>query len=232
MKKTIYISGPMRGLPEFNFPSFDHVERVLTDWGHTVLSPARRDREDGFDPTGLQGSPEELAEARFDFNRALRDDLKLIARADMIVMLPGWFASEGARMELTIAHWVGLEVRYWCVGYDGYRTEPDHMDASPNPQRHPSSQRLHDLLDEAAELHDKKQADYGRENDPFANVRASEEFGIPGWIGALIRMNDKMRRLQAAAQGSTLKNEGIEDSFMDLAVYALIGLVLYEEAQS
>jgi hypothetical protein len=77
-----------------------------------------------------------------------------------------------------------------------------------------------------------KQSDYGRANDPFANVRASEDFGIEGWIGALVRMNDKMRRLQKAAQGGTMANESVEDSFMDLAVYAVIGLILYQEGNN
>jgi hypothetical protein len=38
-----------------------------------------------------------------------------------------------------------------------------------------------------------------------------------------------MRRLQLAASGSTLTNEGIEDSLIDLAVYAIIALILYRE---
>lgn len=99
-------------------------------------------------------------------------------------------------------------------------------------ERHPMSEKFHRLLREMGDLHDKKQADYGRKDDPFANVRASEDFGIEGWIGALIRMNDKMRRLQAAARGQNLKNESVADSLMDLACYALIGLCLYEEDHS
>lgn len=97
-------------------------------------------------------------------------------------------------------------------------------------ERHPLSQRFHNLLTEIGELHDKKQADYGRENDPFANVRSTEEWGQPAWVGAMIRATDKLRRLQKVARGGTLANEGARDSFLDLAVYALIGLVLYDEA--
>lgn len=96
--------------------------------------------------------------------------------------------------------------------------------------RHPSSQAFHDTLKAMGELHDRKQSDYGRTNDPFANVRASEDFGIEGWVGALVRMNDKMRRLQKAAQGGTMSNESVEDSFLDLAVYSVIGMLLYIES--
>lgn len=85
------------------------------------------------------------------------------------------------------------------------------------------------VLAEIQAMHDRKQADYGRAHDPFANVRASEDFGIPGWVGCMTRANDKMRRLQAAARGQNLKNESIEDSLLDLAVYSVIALVLYRE---
>lgn len=96
-------------------------------------------------------------------------------------------------------------------------------------ERHPKSEEFHALLKAMGEMHDRKQADYGREDDPFANVRASEDFGIEPWVGCMMRANDKMRRLQTAAQGSTLKNEGVEDSLLDLAVYSIIALVLYRE---
>jgi hypothetical protein len=96
---------------------------------------------------------------------------------------------------------------------------------------HPSSQRFHAILKELGELHDLKQKDYGRADDPFANVRATQDWGIPAWQGAMIRATDKVKRLQAYAQNGRLANEGVEDSLRDLAVYAVIALVLYEELQ-
>ena len=89
--------------------------------------------------------------------------------------------------------------------------------------------RFHALLKEIGDLHDKKQADYGRADDPFANVRGSSEWGVDPWIGSLIRATDKVKRLQKAARGGALENESVEDSMMDLAVYALIALILYRE---
>ena len=88
---------------------------------------------------------------------------------------------------------------------------------------------LEQVLSEIREMHDRKQADYGRENDPFANVRSSVEWGVPGWVGALVRGTDKIKRLQKAARGSSLKNESIEDSLIDLIVYAIIALILWRE---
>src|SRR3990167_4090092 len=52
--------------------------------------------------------------------------------------------------------------------------------------RNPKSQRFHDILQELGALHDRKQRDYGRDDDPFANVRASNEWGIEPWVGALV----------------------------------------------
>lgn len=86
------------------------------------------------------------------------------------------------------------------------------------------------VLGELQRMHDRKGQDYGRAGDSFANVRGSEDFGIPGWVGALVRANDKMRRLQNAASGASLANESVEDSLLDLAVYAVIALILYREA--
>jgi len=96
-------------------------------------------------------------------------------------------------------------------------------------ERHPNSARFHEILKELGELHDRKQADYGRGDDPFANVRSSEEFAVPAWIGAMIRGNDKVSRIKSFISKGYLKNEALEDSLRDLAVYTVIALVLYEQ---
>lgn len=96
---------------------------------------------------------------------------------------------------------------------------------------HPSSARFYELLDEARATHNIKQKDYGTLEDPFANVRSSADFGMPAWVGCMVRANDKMRRIQAFARNGELVNESLRDSLMDLAVYALIGIVLLEQEQ-
>lgn len=95
--------------------------------------------------------------------------------------------------------------------------------------RRRGSEHFHEELLSLGELHDKKQQDYGTEADPFANVRAAEDFGVPAWLGCLIRMNDKMTRLKTFAKKGSLSNESVEDSLRDLAVYSLIALCLYKE---
>lgn len=86
----------------------------------------------------------------------------------------------------------------------------------------------HDYVAGMGELHDRKMADYGAEDDPFANVRASEEWEVAAWVGSMVRLNDKVRRLQSFARRGELANESAVDSIEDISVYAIISRVLYE----
>ena len=102
----------------------------------------------------------------------------------------------------------------------------------PRPKLHPSSQRFHDILYKLGRLHDKKQKDYGTAEDPFNNIRASaKEWGMEPWMGAMLRATDKVRRLQKFAATGELANESVIDAFDDLAVYAVIARVMYEEKE-
>ena len=98
------------------------------------------------------------------------------------------------------------------------------------PVLHPLSKKFYEALDEIGELHRIKGADYGSAEDPFLNIREGEEFGIEPWKSAINRGNDKMVRIKLYAKTGTLENESVRDSFLDLANYALIALVLWEEA--
>jgi hypothetical protein len=89
--------------------------------------------------------------------------------------------------------------------------------------------RFYELIEEICELHQKKNSDYARDDDPLSNFRASEAFGIPAWQAVLIRMSDKWSRIQELTKGKTPQNESLRDSLIDLAVYSLIDIVLLEE---
>mgnify|MGYP001342958489 CR=1 FL=1 len=98
---------------------------------------------------------------------------------------------------------------------------------------HKYTHRFYDLLEEMKSLHDKKRHDYAQEADPFANFRLSELGGIDAWKGIAVRLGDKYSRLMSFIQKGELKfdEENIKDTFLDTAIYSLIGLILYEEAQ-
>lgn len=97
------------------------------------------------------------------------------------------------------------------------------------PPKSAGDPRFHAILKEMADLHDRKQEDYGTDADPLANIRASQEWGVPAYVGALVRLNDKVHRLKAFARKGSLANESAEDSMIDIAVYAILALVLYRE---
>lgn len=109
-KLHIYLAGPMRGLPEFNFPAFAEGTARLIARGHNVFSPAQRDLDTGFDPTGMDGN-EDLSELGFDLRHALGADTHWICKtADCVVVLEGWEMSAGANAECMLARALGLPV--------------------------------------------------------------------------------------------------------------------------
>lgn len=89
---------------------------------------------------------------------------------------------------------------------------------------------FHRILDEMRALHVKKAADYGSDEDPLHNVRAGAKFvNIPAWQAAILRMSDKMVRIEKFIKKGSLQNESVEDSIQDIAAYAVIALILYRE---
>ena len=93
------------------------------------------------------------------------------------------------------------------------------------------SKRFYEIIDVIKELHDKKQHDYGANEDIFANFRLSELAGTPAWQGSIIRMGDKYARIcNFIKKGEfKFKEENIKDTLMDMAIYSLITMILYEE---
>jgi hypothetical protein len=91
--------------------------------------------------------------------------------------------------------------------------------------------RFFSILKEMGDMHRKKGADYGLGEDFLSNLRASEGFGIPAWVGTLIRTNDKMTRLKSLCQKGRLENESAEDSLVDMACYSVLALILLRESK-
>lgn len=90
---------------------------------------------------------------------------------------------------------------------------------------------FHRVLREMGDLHDKKSADYGRDHDPFYNIRAIEQVGIDPLVGIYIRLQDKMARVGAWIINGSLENESLRDTFRDMAVYNDIAVVLIDERE-
>ena len=103
----IYLAGPMRGHPNFNFPAFDMAAERLRAQGHEVFSPADHDRESiGADSLiNETGDEDQLArETHYTINDALAADTTYICRhAQAVALLPGWEKSTGAQAERALA---------------------------------------------------------------------------------------------------------------------------------
>jgi hypothetical protein len=124
--KRVYIAGPMRGYPNFNFPAFDAAAKRGRDLGYVVISPAELDRATGFSEQGQDGKVNDRGHnetVTLDFMKgaAWRDFKAIVGDrpdqfrptnegCDAVAMLPGWERSRGARAEKAIAEWVGLDI--------------------------------------------------------------------------------------------------------------------------
>jgi len=114
-KRHIYLAGPMRGLPKFNFPAFDAAAAKLRSEGHDVFNPAECDRERmGVDMSERSRSGSETQAMRkygFDLREALLADLTYIcATADTVAVLPDWENSMGVAAELATARALNLDI--------------------------------------------------------------------------------------------------------------------------
>lgn len=113
---NIYLAGPMRGIPAFNFPAFHAAEDKLRAEGHSVFSPARADElrhGADFSAKSPDGSLEKASEQGFSLRVALGEDLNWIcAHADAIALLPGWEKSAGAKAEWATAAALDLKFIY------------------------------------------------------------------------------------------------------------------------
>lgn len=82
----LYVSGPMTGIEEFNYPAFHAAKSALEARGYDVISPADLPIRDGWD--------------WIDYIVA---DIASVFQVDGIAILDGWETSKGARIECEIA---------------------------------------------------------------------------------------------------------------------------------
>lgn len=106
---TFYVSGPMRGIPDFNFPAFDAARDLGHRLGYIIISPADMDRAVGIHENT------DLAEAKVDVHSFVKRDVAVLLsldpkKGDGIALLEGWERSTGAMAELFIARWLGLRI--------------------------------------------------------------------------------------------------------------------------
>lgn len=89
----IYLSGPMTGLPNLNFPAFHAAAAKLRARGLEVVNPAEINPDTGM-----------------SWEECMRADIKALCDCQALAMLPGWERSKGAHLEVHIAHRLGLRI--------------------------------------------------------------------------------------------------------------------------
>jgi hypothetical protein len=102
-----YISGPMTGLPDFNYPAFEAAEEALQLRGLNVKSPHR-----------IPHPEDDLLKTWEYF---MREALKIQLECTHQLMLPGWDKSKGGRREFDIA--LDLCMPVWMLCLDGSMTK-------------------------------------------------------------------------------------------------------------
>lgn len=89
--RRIYISGPMTGLPDFNYPAFNAEAARLRALGYHVENPAENPPQDSWEAYMEVCIPQLLT-------------------CDTIALLPGWSESRGALRERQVASQNGMTI--------------------------------------------------------------------------------------------------------------------------
>lgn len=95
--KTIYLSGPMTGIPEKNRPLFTKWANTLRALGYNVISPPEMDQDPD---TGYDDN----------YYKLLKHAIQQMLTADFVITLPGWKSSKGASLEVDLANKVQIPV--------------------------------------------------------------------------------------------------------------------------
>lgn len=105
---TLYLAGPMTGLPDDNRPAFNAAAKALEDAGYEVINPALLP----------EGWPRE---------ESMRSALRRLMGADAVALLPGWAESQRALVEMQVARAIDLKVA----------SVSNWLDRVPNAYRQP-----------------------------------------------------------------------------------------------
>ncbi len=152
-KKVVYICGPMRGKPWYNFSAFDQVKNNLIANGFKVISPADLDRAAGFDPDDLPEDTDwdEFPEGAGMLDDVIKRDVEAIMKADALFCMHGYEWSTGCFAERALASWRGVEVFYDMDDLLNWRNNCHHeanLQASlPQPQELTATSTKVDGLD-------------------------------------------------------------------------------------
>lgn len=234
---TYYLAGPMTGHVNFNFDAFDEAAEKLRHQGYKVINPAENFGGDQTLPyeTYLSKAEEQVEGAE-----------------EGVILLEGWEGSNGARQEVNWALLKGRNIfRYeYITGHASPRnTQDETVVTSDRGTFILSAKDFRDqsdldrlgnplflaILEYEKDIHKRKAAGYSGlgHADTWANFREAERWGMTSWEGCAIRLGDKYRRTQNLLRNpdNDQVGEGLFDTLIDLANYAIILICLLWEAE-
>ncbi len=86
-----------------------------------------------------------------------------------------------------------------------------------------------DNCERAIEIMRAKSSDYAQINDPYANFRGSEYLGVNLKRGILIRIMDKISRINNLIDREAVVEESVENDCLDVMNYINIVLMKFQE---
>jgi nucleoside 2-deoxyribosyltransferase len=207
----IYVAGPIRPKGnqtlEGNLEQAKKIAYELWSKGYSVICPhANTDLTDEID-------------WEMDW---LKGDLEMLARCDAMVVCPDYKESVGTTKEILFAHDKKIPVYFY----------PDIPEIYATETKYPiQCQSFMDTIMSMYRVHLRKNCDYSP-----ANIKGTGELGV------VVRLWDKVARLMnltgfkvdvitsSYGKPQEPKNESIDDAYMDLSVYGIIGMLVRKDA--
>lgn len=102
----------------------------------------------------------------------------------------------------------------------------------PSKERIYKNPRFHNLLTKMQEMHERKAHDYAKDSDPYSNFKeAAATAGLTPDDVFAVMIGVKLARLkELTGAGKKPNNESIQDTRIDLAVYAALWASYHETA--
>lgn len=100
----VFLSGPMTGIKDYNFPLFNHVAEVFRKCGYEVVNPV---------DICKKYKKERVLSDKSVFDAMIAEQQESERTCNALVLLPGWENSKGVRLELKTAIEQNMRIIQW-----------------------------------------------------------------------------------------------------------------------